>query len=136
MRILPIVGVTLLISTAAFSQQSSDSRILNSLTGEPVTVTNWYKQNLYDSSDNKVGEVEDVLVEQKDGHIAALIVGVGGFLGIGEKRVAIPFNGVKGTKKNNTWYLTTIATKDDLKNAPAFIYDKESTRWVLADKQR
>jgi sporulation protein YlmC with PRC-barrel domain len=136
MRIPPIVGVTLLFSTAAFSQQYSDSRVLTSLTGEPVTVTNWYKQNLYDSSDNKVGEVEDVLVQQKDGHIAALIVGVAGFLGIGEKRVAISFNGVKGTKKNNTWYLTTNATKDDLKNAPAFIYEKESTRWVLDDKQR
>jgi len=136
MRLLAIAGASLLLSTAALSQQYTDNRVLTSLTGDPVTVTNWYKQSLYDPSDNKIGEVEDVLIEQKDGHIAALIVGVGGFLGIGEKRVAIPFNGVKATKKNNSWYLTTNATKDDLKKAPGFVYDKARTGWVIDDRQR
>ena len=37
---------------------------------------------------NKIGEIMDVLVD-RDGKIHALIVGVGGFLGIGEKDVAV-----------------------------------------------
>jgi PRC-barrel domain len=42
---------------------------------------------------NKIGEIMDVLVD-KSGKIAALIVGVGGFLGAGEKDVAVPFEAV------------------------------------------
>ena len=69
-----------------------------------MTVTNWYKQNVYDPSDNKIGEIMDVLVD-REGKVTALIVGVGGFLGMGEKDVAVPFNAVQVTSKdNNKWY--------------------------------
>ena len=61
-----------------------------------VTVTDWYKQNVYDRSDNKVGEIMDVLVAP-GGQVNALIVGVGGFLGAGEKDVAVSFGTVKQT---------------------------------------
>jgi sporulation protein YlmC with PRC-barrel domain len=137
MRLPVIIATATLISTVAFAQQYTDNRVLTSLSGEPLTITNWYKQNVYDPSDNKVGEIEDVLVEQKDGHVAAFIIGVGGFLGIGEKHVAVPFNGVKAKKKdNNSWYLTTNATKDDLRNATGFRYDKASTTWVAENKNK
>src|SRR5262249_16072600 len=70
-----------------------------------VTVTHWYKQNVYDPSDNKIGEIMDVLVD-RDGKVTALIVGAGGFLGMGEKDVAVPFNSVRATTKdNNKYYL-------------------------------
>jgi len=45
-----------------------------------TTVTNFYKQNVYDPSDNKIGDVDDVLID-KEGHVTAMIIGVGGFLG-------------------------------------------------------
>lgn len=44
-----------------------------------------------DPDNNTIGEVDDLLVE-KDGQIHALIIGVGGFLGIGEKNVALPMS--------------------------------------------
>ena len=47
-----------------------------SLPAESATVTRWYKQNIYDPADNKIGEIMDVLVD-RDGKITALIVGVG-----------------------------------------------------------
>jgi hypothetical protein len=71
----------------------------------------------------------DVLVAP-DGHTTALIVGVGGFLGAGEKDVAVPFSAVKHTMKNQKIYLTMDATKDALKSAPGFKYDKDKTSWV------
>jgi sporulation protein YlmC with PRC-barrel domain len=49
-----------------------------------TTVTNFYKQNVYDPSDNKIGDVDDMLID-KEGHVTAMIIGVGGFLGMGEK---------------------------------------------------
>ena len=100
---------------------------------ESVTVTDYYKQNVYDPADKKIGEIKDVLITS-DGKIAAFIVEVGGFIGAGAKDVAVPFSDVKGTKKNDKWYLTMNADKDELKNAPGLTYDRNSTRWVPEKK--
>ena len=90
-----------------------------------ATVTDWYKQSVYDPKDNKVGEIMDVLLD-KSGKVTSLIVGVGGFLGAGEKDVSVPFDAVHVTNKNNNkWYLVMNATKDELKRATGFTYDKE-----------
>jgi sporulation protein YlmC with PRC-barrel domain len=97
--------------------------------GSAVTVTNFYKQNVYDQADSKIGEIADVLVD-KEGTITALIVSVGGFLGIGEKDVSVPFTAVKATQKDNKWYLVMNTTKDALKTAPGYRFDKTSTTWV------
>src|SRR6266496_2208687 len=70
--------------------QRSNAQILTSIPAEAMTVTHWYKQNVYDPSDSKIGEIMDVLVD-KDGRITAFIVAVGGFLGAGEKDVAVHF---------------------------------------------
>ena len=42
---------------------------------------------------NRIGEIEEVLVD-RDGKAQAVVIGVGGFLGIGEKSVAVPFDTV------------------------------------------
>jgi PRC-barrel domain len=62
------------------------TKLHTNLPADSVTVTHWYKQNVYDPSDNKIGEIMDVLVD-RDGKVTAVIVGVGGFLGAGEKDV-------------------------------------------------
>jgi hypothetical protein len=72
----------------------------------------------------------DVLVD-KSGKVTSFIVGVGGFLGAGEKDVSVPFDAVRVTTKNDKkWYLVMNTTKDELKSASGFTYDKESTTWV------
>ena len=94
-------------------------------------MTNYYKQNVYDPSDSKIGEIIDVLVGN-DGKIDAFIVSVGGFLGMDIKDVAVPFNAVHATQKSGSWYLTMNASKDALKNAPGYKYDKATANWVPA----
>jgi sporulation protein YlmC with PRC-barrel domain len=96
---------------------------------ESWTVTNYYKQSVYDPKETKIGDIDDVLVD-KGGKITGLVIGVGGFLGAGEKDVIVPFSSVKTTKKNDKWWLTLDATKDGMKDAPGFKYDKASTTWV------
>ena len=109
------------------------AEIMTSLAGESVTVTHWYKQNVYDPGDNKIGEIMDVLVE-RDGKVTGLIIGVGGFLGMGEKDVAVPFNAVRVTSKdNNKWYLVMNSTKDALKSAKGFKYDRNAMTWMPED---
>ena len=73
------------------------------------------------TDDKKIGDVSDVLFD-KDKKILAYIVGVGGFLGIGSKDVAIDpasFQTVPG-KDQNDFKLRLAMTKDELKAAPAF----------------
>ena len=96
---------------------------------ESWTVTNYYKQNVYDPKESKIGTIDDVLVD-KSGKVTGLVVSVGGFLGAGEKDVIVPFDAVKTQKKDDKWWLTLEETKDGLKAAPGFKYDKANTTWV------
>jgi sporulation protein YlmC with PRC-barrel domain len=109
------------------------AQIMNSVPTHSVTVTDWYKQSVYDPSNSKIGEIKDVLLSQ-DGKVAALITGVGGFLGMGEKDVAVPFDAVKHTVKDGKAYLTLDTTKDALKTAPGLKYDRNTTTWVPESK--
>jgi sporulation protein YlmC with PRC-barrel domain len=127
-RVIAISAGVLIAGTAAFAQ-SGRTELMTSVPAHSVTVTDWYKQNVYDPSNNKIGEIMDMLVEP-NGQTAALIIGVGGFLGAGEKDVAVPFGAIKHTMKDNKVYLTMDATKDALKAAPGFKYDKETTSWT------
>jgi sporulation protein YlmC with PRC-barrel domain len=95
------------------------------------TVTKFYKQNVYDPAKDKIGTVDDVIVDDR-GQISGLIIGVGGFLGAGEKDVAVAFNAVHPEIKNGEWYLTLDTTKDALKTAPGLTFDKQKTAWVPA----
>jgi sporulation protein YlmC with PRC-barrel domain len=123
-------AILAVLSIPAIADTMSNARMLREMPTDSVTVTDWYKQNVYDPSNNKIGEVMDVLVD-KSGKVTSLILGVGGFLGAGEKDVAVPFESVHVTNKdNNKWYLVMNATKDDLKNAPGFKYDRDTTSWV------
>jgi sporulation protein YlmC with PRC-barrel domain len=119
----------LLAGSAAFAVSAAMADVMTTVPGSSLTVTNWYKQDVYDQSNTKIGQIMDVLVGQ-DGQVSALIVGVGGFLGAGEKDVAVSFNTVKATKKDNKIYLTMNTTKDALKAAPGFKYDRDKTAWV------
>jgi sporulation protein YlmC with PRC-barrel domain len=115
--------------TAPRQSGGSAAQIMSSIPSNSVTITHWYKQSVYDPSDNKIGEIMDVLVD-REGKATALIIGVGGFLGMGEKDVAVPFNAVQvTTKDNNKWYLVMNSNKDGLKNAKGFKYDRNEMTW-------
>ena len=125
-----LFGVALYATLAQAQVPGAASEILTTIPADAGTITHWYKQSVYDPSDAKIGEVTDVLVD-KGGKVQALIVGVGGFLGIGEKDVAVPFRAVEfKSKDNNKWYPIMHTTKDALKNAPGFKYDRSSMTWV------
>jgi sporulation protein YlmC with PRC-barrel domain len=129
--LVTIATGAVLLSSAAFAQQMSVGRadLMTAVPASSLTVTDWYKQSVYDRSDSKIGDISDVLVGPS-GQISAVIVGVGGLLGAGEKDVAVNFNAIKQTMKDNKVYLTMDTTKDALKSAPGFKYDSDKTSWV------
>ena len=118
-----LLALVTTVASAQAPQQAPQAgppvQVMTSIPANSATVTHWYKQSVYDPSDNKIGE---------------LMVGVGGFLGIGEKDVAIPFNTVRTTTKdNNKWYLVMNSTKDALKDAKGFKYDRTNMTWAPED---
>jgi sporulation protein YlmC with PRC-barrel domain len=129
-RIIAIAAGLLFLSGAAFAETP---QIMSSVPAQSVTVTDWYKQSVYDPANSKIGEIMDVLLAA-DGKVNALIIGVGGFLGMGEKDVAVPFGAVKHTVKDGKVYLTLDTTKDALKAAPGLKYDRATTSWVPESK--
>ncbi len=105
--------------------------ILTAIPSGMTTVTNYYKQSVFDPMDKKIGEIADILLD-KDGKVGVLIVSVGGFLGIASKDVAVPFKAINAAQKNGSWYLMMNATTDALKAAPGYRYDKGTASWVPA----
>ena len=77
---------------------------------------------------NDVGEVNDVVLDW-DGSVKAVVLGVGGFLGIGEKDVAIEMSSlrkVRETNDSNDWFLVVNSSKDLLTSAPAYVRNTKS----------
>lgn len=71
--------------------------------------------------DTVIGQIEDVLVDLNQSKLIAVILSVGGFLGVGDKLVAVPVNQIKvGTEAK----FTTDLTKEQLAAAPAFDFSK------------
>ncbi|MBB3320461.1 MULTISPECIES: PRC-barrel domain-containing protein [unclassified Rhizobium] len=69
-----------------------------------------------------IGEVNEVILSRQ-GEVKAVVLGVGGFLGIGEKNVAIPMKDIKFVKDGddaNDYFLVVNANKQMLTDAPAY----------------
>lgn len=77
--------------------------------------------SVYSPSDESVGDVNDLVIKPT-GEIEAIVVGVGGFVGIGEKNVAIALNRftMEPTEDHASTKLILNATKEELQAAPAF----------------
>lgn len=75
--------------------------------------------------DDTVGTIRDLLVDE-DGKIVAVIVGVGGMLGMGERDVAIPWDAIQHTRDaDGDSLFTTSMTKSALENVPE--YDRDAS---------
>jgi sporulation protein YlmC with PRC-barrel domain len=82
-----------------------------------------YKADVYDNSEDKIGVVTDLIVDNS-GTVTTAVVSVGGLLGVGKKDVAVPFKSLKVASRDGKNWLVLNQTKEDLKMAPA--YDKKT----------
>ncbi len=93
-------------------------------------------QDNTDHNQDRIGDIND-LVLAKDGSVDAVIIGVGGFLGMGEKSVAVPYQSLQWSKDANGKLVAHLAiTKDELKNAPRSTSRCCSPRPVAASGSR
>jgi hypothetical protein len=108
------------------NRQNPDQWVMSKFKGTDVMGTN----------DEQIGDVNDILFD-KNGTIAAFVIGVGGFLGIGAKDVAIAPASFQVVKDDNGGDKLKLAmTKDELKQAPAFEYYTPPSRGATTNMQR
>ncbi|WP_333683138.1 PRC-barrel domain-containing protein [Pontibaca methylaminivorans] len=78
------------------------------------------------SGDEAVGSISNLIINLDEGSIQGVVIGVGGFLGIGKKLVAIEMDKLDvTTDENGNTQLTTSATRADLEAAEEFVSAKE-----------
>ena len=88
------------------------------------SVKDFYQTNVYNMAGEKIGDVNDILVDES-GRVTAVVLGVGGFLGMGEKEVSMKTDEVKRmAHSDGKTYFTVNATADQLKAAPTYARPK------------
>lgn len=99
-----LLGSTL-IATAAFAQSpAATENSMSKTTASPAansmsTNGEWRASkmvglNVYNQANEKLGDISEVLLD-KSGRVQAVVIGVGGFLGVGQRDVAIAFDKIK-----------------------------------------
>lgn len=101
---------------------TGDAAYLTQQSETQVSANDYIGKQIYNSNNESIGDVNDLILEENGGIVAA-VVGVGGFLGIGEKDVALPMGKIsmaRDAENNNEVRLTTTETAEALQAAPAF----------------
>jgi sporulation protein YlmC with PRC-barrel domain len=95
-----------------------------------ILASNFIGSAVYSTANENIGDIND-LVFDAEGKVNAAVIGVGGFLGMGEKDVAVPLDKITLTKDENGAMKHVIAaTREQLDAAPAF----DKTRLVMSDQ--
>ncbi len=96
--------------TPAFVDMQNNTEVLGTdFIGTPVN----------DKSGQEIGKIANLVFDQT-GRIELAVIGVGGFLGIGEKDHAVPFDAVTSEVVNGKHVFVIDATKDQLLAAPVY----------------
>lgn len=113
-------------TAAPDSAVTTDPVTANGLTnGKMASADALIGKNVYGRDNDKLGEVDDVILDT-NGQAKQLVIGSGGFLGIGEKKVAVEYNAANWDSANNRINLSGLS-RDDVKAMPEFKYDDSMT---------
>ncbi|MGO9171743.1 MAG: PRC-barrel domain-containing protein [Rhodomicrobium sp.] len=82
-------------------------------------VGNLWNRSVYNASGQSIGELKDVVIGP-GGRVQALVIGVGGFLGLGEKNVAVDYNYLENNGAIAPDRITLNMTEQELRSAPSF----------------
>ena len=110
----------------AMAQVAGSTRLGVSVEEVKIVASGWSAKkqilgkDVYNESGDKIGEINDLIVTPSRS-LSYAIVGVGGFLGVGERDVAVP---VSKFKQQMGKIVLPGATKDKLMAAPKFEYAK------------
>jgi sporulation protein YlmC with PRC-barrel domain len=115
------LAASALLASVAFAQTPSSSSDRPSTAAATTSSDSSYQGNwrsskmvglsVYNDNNESIGSVNDLLAD-KSGNIKAVVIGVGGFLGVGEHLVAVPFDKVKWVTEPVAYTGTAGATNN------------------------
>ncbi len=133
-NLLATTAIATLVATGAFAQTTPAPADPAAPMADPAApaatvvrsdgnlASNIIGENVYNGSGDdaaNIGDVNDIVIAA-DGKVESVIVGVGGFLGIGEKNVAVNYSDIDWAEKNGDRWLVVSMTKEQLESQPAF----------------
>ncbi|HWV43485.1 PRC-barrel domain-containing protein [Pseudorhodoplanes sp.] len=144
MKKITLVVAAMLLAGSAYAQtntapQQNAPAATNQTMNKPATgqwrASKLIGVNVYNQQNEKIGEIDELILNSS-GQVAGAIIGVGGFLGLGERDVMVPMNQLRFSNEGSTttgaanngdrrWYpdrAVINANKDQLKNMPEFKY--------------
>jgi sporulation protein YlmC with PRC-barrel domain len=74
--------------------------------------------DVYNAQDEDLGDIKEIMLDMRTGHVSYAVLSFGGFLGMGEKLFAVPWSALKLDTVNKRFVLD--ASKDRLEGAPGF----------------
>jgi sporulation protein YlmC with PRC-barrel domain len=89
-----LIASTALAQTSAPTQPAGSGQVMTQMPPGLMRGSQLMGIDVYGADNQKIGDIDEVLVDRQ-GKIHGLVVGVGGFLGIAQKDVAIPFDQVQ-----------------------------------------
>ncbi|MBX2805761.1 MAG: PRC-barrel domain-containing protein [Hyphomicrobiales bacterium] len=124
---LPVFTTAIFGAMFAFAAYAADPTAFKAEQSESEwRMATYIGSPIYSAGGEKMGDVKDVLFD-RTGKIKTVVIGVGGFLGLGEKRVAVPFEVVTYVAENNGRQIVVPLTKEELQNAPAYKVSEKTT---------
>jgi sporulation protein YlmC with PRC-barrel domain len=115
---LPAVAATDFVAKQAAGESSSSGLI---------------GTKIQNSANENIGDV-NYLVLDENGSVTTVVIGVGGFLGVGEKNVGVPYKSVtREVDKDGNAVFKLNATKEELSAAPAYEWTEKGTLQKAAD---
>ena len=79
-------------------------------------------EDVYNHKDEDLGDIKEIMLDMRTGRICYAVLSFGGFLGMGEKLFAVPWNALTLDTVNQRFILKV--DKEQLKDAPGFDADK------------
>jgi sporulation protein YlmC with PRC-barrel domain len=112
------------------STTQSTTRIINDTTAGPhdgpgpevMAADTLAGDEVVNASGESLGEIKDIMIDVPSGRVAYAVLSFGGFLGLGDKLFAIPWQALQLDADNKCFVLNV--TKEELKNAPGFDEDQ------------
>ena len=102
------------------AEVSSDPQFLSKQASDDWLASSLIAQTVYNAENVAIGDIND-LVTDKNGKIVAVLIGSGGFLGLGEKDVAVRFEDLKLARdENDSIKVVADVTKETLAAAPDY----------------
>lgn len=122
-----------MIALAAPASAQPATAFLTTQAAEEWRANNYIGRQVVNASGEKIGDVNDLLFD-RTGRLTTVVIGIGGFLGMGEKAVGMRYESLTYSEKDGQRVIMVPLSKEALLAAPQFTYSEKTALDVMREK--